>query len=484
MSELNTYDYDVAIIGAGFSGAMVAVHLARKSKNLRILIVDREGAFGRGVAYSVGPVPHLLNVPAGKMSAFPDEPDHFLNWLRSRGGQIRGVDASQIAADVFLPREIYGEYILEIFEKARASSNAIEIRQSEILDVEDQGEMLLLHDSNGQKYTAARLVLALGNFTPGDPPTRNCDFRRNVRYLNSPWDPRTLRDLSGDEDVLILGSGLTGLDLLVSLNKVKPRGKVHVISRRGLFPQPHQKYTPQPDWFRGREFPHNARALVRLLRQEAKFAAGGGHDWRVVVDALRPHTQGVWKSLNVGERRRFMRHLRPFWESHRHRVAPPVLAVKYEMEGQGRLAVHRGRITGIAETREGFEVHFIDRGTQEERKLRVGFIVNCTGPECNYYKLKDALVLNLLARGLIHPDPLFMGLAAAPNGALLNYLGQSSKRIFTIGSPQKGMLFETTAVPELRVQAKRLAEELTRRVGALTVGVTHFGEHDSPGNCI
>ena len=462
MPGSNTYDYDVAIVGAGFSGAMVAVHLARTEKNLRILIVDKEGAFGRGVAYGIGPVPHLLNVPAGKMSAFRDEPDDFINWVRSRGGKIEGVDASQISADAFLPRQLYGEYILDIFTKTRAASNAIEMRQTEIVDVEDTGEVLTLHDAHGQKYTAAKLVLALGNFVPGDPSTKDRDFRRSPRYSNSPWDPHTLHHLSGDEDILILGSGLTGLDLLVSLNKIKPRGTVHVISRRGLFPQPHQKGTPQPEQFRERPLPYTIRGLTRFVREEVRKAVAEGIDWRVIVDALRPYIQNLWKSLNIEERRRFMRHLRPFWESHRHRVAPPVLAVKDQMVEQGRVRVHRGRITKIAQTQEGFEVNFVERATQEEKKLGVAFIINCTGPECNYYKLKDPLVVNLLARGLIHPDPLFLGLAVAPNGALLNYSGQPSKSIFTLGSPQKGVLFETTAVPELRVQTQKLAEELTR----------------------
>ncbi len=484
MPELNTYDYDVAIIGAGFSGAMVAVHLARNAKNLRLLVVDKGGAFGRGVAYSEGPVQHLLNVPAAKMSAFPDEPHDFLNWARARGGEIEGVETSQISTDAFLPRQVYGEYVSDIFEKARVASNTIEIRQTEIIDVEDLGEALVLQDATGRKCTVAKLVLALGNFVPGDPSTRDRDFRRSARYLNSPWDPHTLHHLSGDEDVLILGSGLTGLDLLVSLSKIKHRGTMHVISRRGLFPQPHQKYTPQPDRFHDRELPHTIRGLARLVRREVKAAVGQDINWRAIIDALRPHTQNLWKSLNIEERRRFMRHLRPFWESHRHRVAPPVLAMKDEMVQQGRLTNHRGRVTRIVQTQEGFEVNFVERATQEEKKLGVGFIINCTGPECNYYKLKDPLVVNLLARGLIHPDPLFLGLATAPNGALLNYLGQPSKRIFTIGSPQKGMLFETTAVPELRVQAQRLAEELSRAGETAAASATPSKSDNSLGNII
>ena len=204
---------------------------------------------------------------------------------------------------------------------------------------------LVLHEANGRKYTAAKLVLALGNFEPGDPSTNDREFLLSPRYLKSPWDPHTLKYLSGDEDVLILGSGLTGLDLLISLNKIKHRGTVHVVSGRGIFPQPVQKCTPQPERFNNREFPDTVRGLRRFLRREMNIAVEEGTDWRVIIDALRPHTQKLWKSLNVEERRRFMRHLRPFWESHRHRVAPPVLAVKDKMVEQGRVKIHRGRVT-------------------------------------------------------------------------------------------------------------------------------------------
>jgi len=484
MSASKNYDYDVAIIGAGFSGAMVAVHLARVAPRFRVLVIDKEGAFGRGVAYGEGAGQHLLNVPAAKMSAFPENPENFLDWLKLNREKMDRLDVSEISGDAFLPRQVYGAYINDIFEKARSASNTIEVRKTEIVDVEDQGEFLILKDANGNTFTASKLVLALGNFAPGDPPAKDRSFHRSARYLNSPWDPQTIHDVSGDDDVLILGAGLTALDLLVSLDKLKHQGAIRVISRRGLFPQAHEKYVLQPNWFQDRELPHTIHAMLRLLRREVKIAAAKGVNWRAVVDALRPHTQTFWKSLNVEERRCFMRHVRPYWESHRHRVAPSVLAVKDQMVQRGQMIVHRGRITSIAETASGFDVSLIDRVTQQESKFGVGFVVNCTGPECNYYKLKDPLVVNLLARGLIHPDPLFIGLAVAPNGAMLNYLGQPSKNIFTLGSPQKGILLETTAVPELRAQAKNLAVELTRAAPLATPEITSPGGDEAAGNII
>jgi uncharacterized NAD(P)/FAD-binding protein YdhS/trehalose-6-phosphate synthase len=469
MPKQNQNTFDVVIIGAGFSGAMTAVHLARLAPELRVLLCDKEGAFARGVAYGTRMRGHLLNVPAGKMSAFADEPDHFFNWLESRADELRKTGITEISRNAFLPRQIYGSYLRDVLADAKLNASGLEISAMEIVDIQPENDALVFQssdegDSGAAQIRARRVVLAMGNFPPGDPPTRDRSFHRHSRYINSPWSAERLRQVSEDDDVLILGSGLTTLDLLVTLDANKTRGAIHVISRRGLFPQPHKKIAPRPDWFdaRRKNFPNTIRALVRFVRAEIKRAAANDHDWRTIVDALRPHTQKIWQSLSVPERRRFMRHVRPFWESHRHRAAPDVLAVKDKMLARGQVIFHKARVTKIREAPDGLEVSFYDRDAKREETIHVRYAVNCTGPECNYHKLKQPLVVNLLARGLIHPDPLFLGLYTAPNGAVVNYLGQPSERIFTLGSLKRGMLFETTAVPELRVQARELAEELLK----------------------
>jgi uncharacterized NAD(P)/FAD-binding protein YdhS/trehalose-6-phosphate synthase len=462
MTSSSKQPYHVAIIGAGFSGAMVAVHLAKLAPRWRVLVVDKSGAFGRGVAYATEEAQHLLNVPVGKISAFADQPDHFFHWLEGRRTELAQLGIRDFSSESFLPRKIYGRYLHELFDRARQATSGLDITETEIMDIEPQADHLVLLGRNGEAFPAAKVVLALGSFTPGDPPTKDRRFHRSPRYLNQPWSPALLEEMNHEEDVLLLGSGLTALDLLVSFEAKKPRGKVHVVSRHGLWPQPHKAQTAQADWFKDRDLPLTVRGLLRFLRHEVQTAAAEGIDWRAIIDALRPHTQHIWRSLSIEERRRFMRHARSFWESHRHRVAPLVLEVTHRMAERGQFVFHKARVESIVETANGMEVTLVDRATMSAAKLHVGYVVNCTGPECYYYKLKEPLVLNLLARGLIHPDPLFLGLMAAPNGALLNYLGQPSANLFTLGGVKKGMLFETTAVPELRVQAKALAEEMTR----------------------
>jgi trehalose-6-phosphate synthase len=439
---------------------MVAVHLAKLAPQLRVLVVERKGAPGPGIAYSAESVHQLLNVPAGKMSAFADEPGHFVTWLKAHRDELTPPDI-EIEPTAFLPRQFYGRYVQDVFEQAREAAG-IETAETEIVDIEPGAEHQILIDRNGGTFAAKKVVLAVGNFPPGDPPTRDRSFHRSERYLSSPWSAETLKALKQRDDILILGAGLTALDLLVALNARKAEGMVYVVSRRGLFPQPHKAYEPKPEWFSGREFPNTVRSLLKLIRDEVQTASNEGIDWRAIVDALRPHTQRIWKSLNMAERRRFLRHLRPFWESHRHRSAPAVLDVKERMVAGAQVVSLRAHVTGIIEGPDWLEVTLFDRVKKQQVKFRVAYVVNCTGPECNYYKLKAPLVVNLLARGLIHPDPLYLGLATASNGALLNYLGTPSETLFTLGSVMRGMLFETTAVPELRVQARELAEELIR----------------------
>jgi uncharacterized NAD(P)/FAD-binding protein YdhS len=235
---------------------------------------------------------------------------------------------------------------------------------------------------------------------------------------------------------------------------------IHVISRRGLFPQPHVSCQPYPAFLQDDNLPTTVRAAVKLVRAETRRAAHAGNNWRAVIDALRPATQEVWRQWDLAERRRFLRHVRAYWESHRHRAAPDALAIKQSLETRGRLLCHRGRVEGIVDRGNSLEVEFQEHGKESLSRLRVAYVVNCTGPECNYYKLKDPLVLQLFYRGLITPDPLFLGGDVGTGGIVHNVYGERIRNLYTLGSPQKGRLLETTTVPELRVQAWELARRI------------------------
>jgi len=251
------------------------------------------------------------------------------------------------------------------------------------------------------------------------------------------------------------------MDLLSSLSHSKSSGTIHVLSRRGLFPRPHLPVETYPPFIDPHHLPSSVRMLCRLIRQEIEHANKEGKDWRAVIDSIRPFSQSIWKALSRDDRRRFLRHLKAFWEPHRHRVAPEVLAIKESLETRGRLCCYRGRTITIEERQNQLEITFCQAGVN--RILRVSYVINCTGPECNYHKLKDPLVVQLFARGLIVPDPLFLRLDVGTGGAILNLLGERVKNLYTLDGPQKGLLFETTAVPELRVQARDLASRILKQ---------------------
>lgn len=468
--------YDVAIIGAGFSGSLTAIHLLSDAGGdhppLRVALIEKElTAFGRGVAYGTPCSRHLLNVPAGKMGAFPDRLEHFLDWLQSHPLELAALGLGEVSAGSFVPRVLYGKYVASLLREAETQTHGhfrrIAGEAVDIVPVEGGGGVLRVELADGRRLRAERVVLALGTFPPGDPRLRDPRFHRSPRYLYSPWSAETHERLAGPGDALILGSGLTGLDLLLTLKDRKREGTLQVLSRHGLFPQPHRPgLAPWPAFLQAGELPTTARAMLRVLRSEIRRGAAAGSDWRAVVDAVRPFTQEFWHKLSRPERSRFLRHLRALWEPHRHRAAPEALAVKDELERDGRLVCHRGRIERIAETDGGsaLGVTFLEHGQGGQRQtLRVSYVVNCTGPECNYHRLGDPLIANLFARGLARPDDLMLGLDVADNGEIRDVYGLVRGRLFTLGSPQKGRLLETTAVPELRVQARDLAARLRDR---------------------
>ncbi len=411
---------DVAVIGAGFSGTMAAVHLLKQTDDrITVALVERTSEFGRGLAYGTRDITHRLNVPAAKMGAFPDDIEGFYRWLQTRPERLQAVGVHTLHPNAFVPRILFGEYLEDLLAKAETVSARLQKIAAEAIDlVPLLNGSFRIEFSAGPPLIADQVVLALGNFPPGDPSLKDRAFHQSDRYLVDAWSGGARAKLSKPGDVLVLGSGLTALDLLSSLSHSKSSGTIHVLSRRGLFPRPHLPVEPYPAFFDPHDLPSSVRTLCRLIRQEIERANDKDKDWRAVIDSIRPFSQSIWKALSRDDRR-------------------------------------------IEEREDQLEITFCQAG--ENRTLRVSYVINCTGPECNYHKLKDPLVVQLFARGLIVPDPLFLGLDVGTGGAILNLLGERVRNLYTLGSPQKGILFETTAVPELRVQASDLAMRILKQ---------------------
>ena len=448
---------DIAVVGAGFSGTMVAVHLLRlarsSSAEVQVSLYEQGGAPGRGHAYGTTSPIHLLNVPAGRMSAFADSPGHFLEWARARGGTIQ--------PGAFLPRHRYGEYLAEILSReTKASEGRLGIHSAEVLDVESAGDGLRLRFRSGPARSASQVVLATGHPLPAPPIPLDRAVLDGGRYKENPWDSAALDQLPDDASLLLIGSGLTAVDVLLESRRRGFRGVIHLLSRRGLLPLPHGgSDAPHPeiaaDFPRGRLLP-----MMKRLRNEVARAEKSGESWRSSVDALRPATQELWRSLGPEERRRFLRHPRAYWEVHRHRVAPEIdEKVKVELQSRG-VVRHAARIVAIDAGRDALRITIAPRGAASEQSLLVQRVINCTGPNTGVEMCRSPLTLTLLKAGVCRPDELGIGLACDADGALVDGAGRVSDRLFTLGPLRKGELWESTAVPELRVQAERLARRL------------------------
>lgn len=452
----------IAIIGGGVSGCLVAAQLLRQARApLRVLLFERMTDVGSGVAYGTANRDHLLNVPAARMGAFADDAGHFLRWVQSEAG--RPGFPLTVAAGDYLPRWIFGDYVRSVL--AAAASGAapgvmLEPIKGEVIDVETESGALRLRCGDGRSFPVNRVVLALGNL-PGEYPIRRpLAVYNSQRYVHVPWRPGVLAGIPPEAEVLIVGAGLTSVDIVLELQSAGHRGRIHALSRRGLRPQVHEAHAAYPAFFATEPPPATMLGLWRRVRAEIRHAGRSGIDWRPVVDALRAQTPAIWAALSWEERARFMRHVRPYWEAHRHRLAP-VVAKKVEIcRATGRLQFYAGRLESLVEKTEGVEARFRERGTARRHVLRVAKVINCTGPRSDYSKYQHPLLINLLARGLIDHDPLALGLNALADGTVLGYRSGPVGWLYTLGAPLKGVCWECTAVPEIRLQAQLLAEKL------------------------
>ena len=414
---------DVAVVGGGFSGVMTAVHLVRRGLSVRLFEPGAEP--GRGIAYATRDPVHLLNVPAGKMSAFADQPDHF----RSALGLGEGT---------FARRLDYGAYVAAILADHPAVSAE---RQAVTALVRDEdGWRLTLADGSLARASAA--VLALGNEPPSVPESWD-----GLPVIANPWSAEAraaIDGLAGEAgEVLLIGTGLTMIDLLLSLEHVGFAGKVVAVSRRGLLPRAHGPADPAP--VRLDKLPvGNVLALSRWLRRRSASVG-----FRAAIDSLRPHSAALWQGWSEAERRRFLRHARPWWDVYRHRIAPEIAAQLDSLLRQGKLEVLAGRL----QAHDGGEVQLATR--DGPRRLTPRLIVNCTGPNGNVTRTRNPLLRQLLGEGLVAPDPLALGL-------LTDAEDRAAPRLWALGPLTKGMYWEMTAVPDIRAQAERVAMAITK----------------------
>ncbi len=462
VSSLPVADVDIAILGAGFSGSLLAVHLSAADLGPSIALIDRSRSPGTGLAYGAAGARHLLNVPAGRMGAFPDQPGHFLEWVRERAEERSAFGLGEVGEGDFLPRRLYGRYLSDQVMSRVRESRRLRLLDRTVKDLTraESGVWRLVFE-DGSTLDARAVVLATGNFPSTRPAAIPPELEEAGAYFNSPWSAAAVGRLAGSGDVLVLGTGLTALDLLATLQEAKPAGVIHLLSRRGLPPQKHAPGQPRAvSW---EPLPLTVREALHRVRGEIRRAVEESGGWRPVIDSLRPVTAAIWGKWSLAERRRFLRHVRPYWEVARHRAAPLAYGVLEDLLSGGRAKLHKGRIQRIVANGEGVAVTFRPRDCSPEVTLNVAAVVNCTGPEADLRRVRDSLVTSLIDRELVSPDPLGLGVEVTMDGAVIDAGAVPATDFFALGGLRKGLLWESTAVPELRAQAAALARLLLER---------------------
>jgi len=461
MTDFIASQHSVAIVGAGFSGLLLALQLVRKGPpDLTVALIERTPGFGLGVAYATHNPEHLLNVRAHNMSPFPDQPRGLQDWLEQETG-------APIDDGAFVSRATYGRYLRTLLADVIGdpdSAARLRLAPDEAVDLAQAGDgKITITLAMGAKIQADAAVLAIGAMGTA-APCPGLDTLPRGLYAADPWAPAALDELDEDAPVLLLGTGLTMVDVALSLARRGHRGKILALSRRGLAPRSHADNRSAHHGTHSMA-PMGLSQLVRWVRHSAAEIG-----WRAAIDSLRPHTQRIWREASLLERRRFLRHLRPWWDVHRHRMAPPVAAKIEGLRVAGRLDIAAGRLIGAEpadEASAAVAVAWRERGDGGETRKTFGRVINCTGSGSNMRGAHAGLIRALIERGEARIDCLGLGLDVDGAGRLHAGDGALQPNLFALGPITRGAFWESMAVPDIRIQAANLAERL---VGARSSG--------------
>ena len=445
----------IAIIGAGYTGATLATELATSfDTDLEILLVGAAGNFGCGVAYGDARGEHLLNARAGQLGAIASKPAEFAQWL----------NLSPRATDAFLPRVAYAEYLLDRLHDAESTSTNLTTLEHEVVEIDSvPGGGYRVHLDDGDSFFSDRVVLAVGALPPQRLAGVGPRLARHWRYVGSPWQEGDLERIDADARLLVVGTGLTMVDVVSTLRRRGHRGEIVALSRHGLLPQRHTEIPSDPI-----ELPpvilqalrtHDLRALVAAVRSVTRVV----DDWRTVIDALRPHVQAFWGGLSAAERARFLRHIRVWWETYRHRMAPRAAQEVDEALSSGRLRLVTGRLVRAGVAGDAVSALIRPRGSLKAEPHTFDGLIRATGLETDISRTTHPLIQHMVASGTILPDPLGLGIRTSSNYEVLDAADCPVPGLYCIGALARGHCWELTAVGELRSAVYALSRRLCDR---------------------
>ena len=425
----------VVVVGGGAAGVIAAATVLRESGGtpLDVHIVERGPTVGPGLAYGTQETLHLLNNYAGRMSAFEDEPAHLVRWCHRRG--------EVVGPDTFLPRHVYGAYLADLLDEEVPAGSRVSRLRGEVVGIDDSGTDYSVTLASGAQLPADLVVLALGNPPPRDLPGIRTAARA---YAPNPWAADLADRARRGSRVLLVGTGLTTVDVAAALANAHHDVEMVAVSRHGLLPLRHLDHPPQ-----AAGLPALPAASVAGALADARTALDGADgDWRGVVETVKAGANTQWAAWSYTEQQRFLRHAARHWEIARHRMAPAMADIVEGLVLDGRLRVAR---------LDDVDVSSFD------------LVVNCTGPAPAATTGWNPVVDGLAARGLLRPGPHGLGLDVAPDGRLLDEAGVPARALHVVGAARRGVEWEVAAVPDLRRQARAVAATL-RPVTSSPVG--------------
>lgn len=445
----------ITIIGGGASGTLLAVNLIKLSGDvpIEINVIERRGRIGRGVAFGTIHSSHLLNVPCGRMGAFPDDIGHFHSWLSANGHNYD--------SDDFVPRRLFGEYLRSIFDQETVgpgSNIRVNLIDDEAVYLSVNGSSAEVELRSGEIVPSHRVVLAFGNFKPPHPNVIDLAFIDSPNYFQNPWGVDLYESVAPDDTIFVVGTGLSMIDVALHLNKSGHTGKISAISTRGLLPAVHKLGYTYPGFYDELKDLRRITDILKAVRRHVRLAEDSGSNWRAVIDCLRPVTQQIWLDLPLPEKKYFMQHLSRYWNVARHRMPAAAAETIDEMQKNDRLEILRGRLRSITVTDTGFDISYARFDVEHHSSANI--LVNCIGSQANFNKIESTFVENLIDRNHIRNDELSQGIAASPDGRVVDKNGEFSEVVYTLGTALRGTLWETTAIPEIRTQARNLALRL------------------------
>jgi len=449
----------IAIIGGGASGTITAIHLLEEFKTpLKIYLLERrQKAVFRGVAYATELEFEPLNVPAGKMSIFSDAPLDFYHWLLENKQQV---STEPITADSYVSRRWFGDYLAERLARSKArAKGALQIIFAEATEItnnsSNQNYRIKLAD--GTYIKAGYLVFATGNEPPAEALNNLETAILGQNYIPDPWKVHPFQQLSPDDDVLVLGTGLSMVDHVISLRKRNHRGKIFAFSRHGFLP-----LTQQAGQQGQVTFSYQTSDILNILKDLRAGIADSkkqGVDWQQVINSLRDDTPAIWRGLSPESKRLFLRRLKPFWEIHRHRMPIDSARIIDEMKQTGKLEILHGKKDRIVIEAGRFAFIFTQPGLGI-RSVAINHVINCTGPAGNYSGYGNQLIRHLLSRGWMKQDELGLGIETGYSGEIITASGNALPNAFAVGPLRKATEWESTAIREIKIQAEQLALDI------------------------